>query len=159
MLGLAGVALAVLIVGLGGSLAQERQPGKARKGALAGKHDAHAKEFEKCAKACSDCQRHCDACATHCTQMVANGQTEHLHTVQTCRDCASFCAAAAQIVARKGPFSDLICTSCADACARCGEACEKFPNDEMMKQCAQECRRCEKACRDMVKHMGHAHSK
>jgi hypothetical protein len=155
MLGLAVVASVVLAVGLGAGLAQDKQAGKARRVAPAGKHDSHAKEFEKCAKACSDCQRICDACATHCAHMVANGQTEHMHTLQTCRDCASFCAAAAQIVARHGPFSDLICTSCAEACARCGAACEKHPNDEHMKRCAEECRRCEKACREMLKHVGH----
>jgi hypothetical protein len=86
--------------------------------------------------------------------MTSQGKSEHLKTLQTCQDCATFCAAAAQIVARHGPFAELICGSCADACAQCGKACEQFPHDEHMKQCADECRKCEKACREMVQHTG-----
>jgi hypothetical protein len=63
------------------------------------------------------------------------------------------CASAAQVVARGGPFAGLICTACADACARCAKVCEQHPDDAHMKQCAEECRRCEKECRDMLKHV------
>ena len=69
------------------------------------------------------------------------------------RICATHCGAAASVTARKGPFSDLICTACADACSRCGKACEKFKSDEHMKRCAEECFKCEKACREMLKHV------
>jgi hypothetical protein len=58
-------------------------------------------------------------------------------------------------VARRGPFSDAICHACAEACARCAKACEKFPNDPHMKRCAEECRKCEKACKEMLTHLGH----
>jgi len=120
-------------------------------------HEHHA-EFMKCAKACSDCQRECDSCSVHCAKMVAEGKKDHLETLKTCQDCATHCAAAAAIMSRKGPFSDLICTACAEACARCGKACEKFPDDKHMKQCAEECRKCEKACREMLKYVK-AHTK
>jgi hypothetical protein len=114
--------------------------------------DEHHEAFEKCAKACTDCQRECDHCAAHCAKMLAEGKKDHLKTLRTCQDCATHCAAAAGIVARMGPFSDLICTACAEACARCGKACERFPDDKHMKRCAEECFRCEKACREMLKH-------
>jgi hypothetical protein len=84
--------------------------------------------------------------------MLGEGHKHHLKTLNTCRDCADFCSAAAEIVARQGPFASLICQGCADACARCGEACEQFTDDEHMKRCAAECRRCEKACREMTHH-------
>lgn len=113
------------------------------------KHDDH---FMQCAKACDDCARECDACSTHCAKMVADGKKEHLTTLHTCQDCATFCRAASGIAARKGPFAGLMCTACADACKRCGDECEKFKDDPMMKACADECRKCEKACRDMVRH-------
>jgi hypothetical protein len=116
-----------------------------------GHHDDH---FMQCAKACDDCGRICDACAAHCAQMIAEGKKEHLKTLATCADCATACKAASCIVARKGPFSDLICTACADACKRCGDACEQFKDDPMMRHCAEECRKCEKACREMLKHIG-----
>lgn len=144
---------AVLCLGLlaaGSNAGGKKEKGKAG-------HFPHHEEYEKCAKACNDCQRICDACATHCAMLVADGKKDHLKTLMTCRDCADFCAAAAEIVARGGPFADLICKSCADACNRCGKACEKFKDDEMMRRCAQECFRCEKACREMLTHVHHHH--
>ena len=101
------------------------------------------------------CARMCDACSAHCARMVADGKKEHLTTLKTCQDCATFCTAASSIVAKMGPFSDLICSSCAEACKRCGDACEKLAEDKVMKDCAAECRKCEKACRQMPKHTGH----
>ena len=115
--------------------------------------DKHHAMMEECAKACNDCQRICDMCATHCAKRVAEGKKEHLKTLQTCQDCATHCSAAASIVARMGPFSDLICQACAEACKRCGDECMKHKEDPMMKRCADECRRCEQACREMLKHM------
>lgn len=112
----------------------------------------HSMAFAKCAEACSNCQRECDTCASHCSRMLTQGEKAHAVTLQTCLDCADFCAAAAQIVSRGGPFSDLICQSCAEACARCAKECNKFPNDSHMKKCADECLKCEKACREMLKH-------
>jgi hypothetical protein len=119
------------------------------------KHDSHGKghdQLRSCAQACSDCQRECDACATHCANLLSEGKKEHMTTLMSCHDCADFCTAAAQIVARGGPFAALICESCAEACGRCGQECEKFPDSAPMSRCAQECRRCEKACREMIKH-------
>jgi len=115
-------------------------------------HAEHDDMLQACAKACSDCQRACDMCTTHCAHQVHAGKKEHITTLATCQDCADFCVAAAQIVARGGPFSSTICGACAEACAKCGKECEKFPDDKHMKMCADECRKCEKACRDMVKH-------
>jgi hypothetical protein len=119
-------------------------------------HMEHDAMLQACAKACSDCQRMCDMCATHCAHQLAAGKQEHLTTLATCRDCADFCATAAEITARGGPFAALICQGCAEACARCAVECEKFPTDEHMKLCAQECRKCEKACKDMVGHAAQA---
>lgn len=119
------------------------------------KQDSHAHhgrdgKEEQCARACSDCQRECDNCFTHCAKMLADGKHEHARTLSTCIDCADVCAAAAQIVSRRGPFAVAICKACADVCAGCADACEKLAQDEHMKRCAAECRRCEKACREMI---------
>ncbi len=120
----------------------------------AGAHEHHAAAFDKCAAVCGECQRACDSCATHCTHMVAEGKKDHVRTLRTCQDCATHCAAAACIVARRGPFSDLICKACAEACSRCGKECDKFSGDDHMKQCAEACKKCEQACRDMLGHTG-----
>lgn len=107
--------------------------------------------FLVCAKACDDCERVCNLCSAHCATMMADGMKEHLQTLRTCQDCATICSAAASVMAKNGPFSDLICTACADACKRCGDACAKYPGDPIMKQCADECRKCEESCRKMLK--------
>jgi hypothetical protein len=43
-----------------------------------------------------------------------------------------------------------MCAACADACKRCGDACDQHQNDVTMKACAEECRNCERACRSML---------
>jgi hypothetical protein len=118
-------------------------------------HSEHDHVFSKCADACNDCQRECDSCATHCAHMLADGKKQHMATLQTCQDCADACTAAARIVSRHGPFSHVICESCAQACDKCAAECEKFKSDEHMARCAQECRKCLKACREMISHIGH----
>lgn len=107
--------------------------------------------FRVCAEACDDCARICETCSAHCARLVAEGTKEHLRTLRTCQDCAAICTAAGRVTAKDGPMADLICTACADACKRCGDACEKHAADPLMKQCTDECRQCEKACRDMIK--------
>jgi hypothetical protein len=113
----------------------------------------HHESMQACAKACSDCQRECDMCTMHCSTLLAEGQKDHVTSMRSCQDCATICAAAAQIVARGGPHSGLICESCAKACDHCGKICEKFPKDEHMTKCAEECRKCQRACEDMAKEM------
>ncbi|MFO0808635.1 MAG: four-helix bundle copper-binding protein [Gemmataceae bacterium] len=117
-----------------------------------GSKDGHHAAYMECAKECGQCALACDACSAHCAMMVADGKKDHLKTLQTCQDCAAICGSAACITARTGPYSDLICTACAEACKRCGDACETQSHDAMMKKCADHCRQCEKACRDMLKH-------
>lgn len=114
----------------------------------------HSAAFEACAKACDDCKRECDMCAAHCAKLVLDGKKEHFKTQQTCSDCAALCSTASRVTARGGPFSDLICTACAEACKRCGTACDQLKADAMMKKCADECKKCEQACREMLKHTG-----
>jgi hypothetical protein len=112
--------------------------------------DAHSDMMMSCAKACSDCQRACDMCSAHCIALLAEGKTQHAKTQQICNDCALVCAASAQIVARHGPLTNVICTACSDACNQCAKACDAFKDDAHMKHCAEQCRLCEKACRTMT---------
>jgi hypothetical protein len=112
--------------------------------------DAHSDMLLSCAKACADCQQACDACSAHCVAMLAEGKTQHTKTLQLCNDCAAMCAVSAQIVARHGPLTNVVCNACADACNQCATACEASKEDAHMRHCAEECRRCEKACRTMT---------
>ncbi len=122
--------------------------------AIAADEHKHAAHYDACAKACADCMRVCDTCSRHCAEMILAGHKEHMQTLLTCTDCADVCASAGKIVARRGPYSAMICETCAKVCDDCCAACEKFPNDEHMKNCARECRDCAKACREMIKHLG-----
>lgn len=149
--GIAGLSALALATTNGFTLAQDGTSMKPTSAPHA-KHD----EMRPCAEACAACSRECESCATHCVHLLYEGKEEHLKTFETCRDCATVCAAAAQIVARGGPFAGEICQACAKVCAGCAEACEQFPDDEHMKKCAQECRKCEKECREMVSHAGRA---
>lgn len=106
--------------------------------------------FLICAKECDDCARSCELSAGHCVQMLADGKQEVLATLRACQDCAVICSATSRIVAKDGPFVDLVCPSCAEACKRCAALCEKS-GDPIIKKCAEDCRKCEKACRDMPK--------
>jgi hypothetical protein len=110
----------------------------------------HDNAFQACAKECSDCQRSCDECGKHCLDKLASGDEHHRHTLATCQDCATVCAAASHIVSRSGPFSADICRACAEVCAQCAEACEKHAHDDTMAACAKACRTCEDACRKML---------
>jgi hypothetical protein len=113
----------------------------------------HSAAFNRCAEECGNCQRACESCAAHCANLLAEGKKEHQATLQSCQDCATLCGAAASVLARRGPFADLLCKVCMEACARCAKECEKFNDDAEMKQCALACRRCEQACRNMPTHL------
>ena len=136
------VPLVALALGVCAATAEEKK----------GDKDRHGSAFMDCAKACGMCAGMCDACSAHCARMLADGKKDHLTTLRTCLDCATICGAAACVTARGGPFSDTICTACAEACKRCGDACEKHKDDDIMRRCTEECRKCEKACRAMLKH-------
>ena len=148
-----GIVLVVAMAGLFSLSVQGQSKDKLEKPTEAKKldHLQHGKHLEECAKACSDCQRACDTCQTHCAHMLHAGEKAHMTTLMSCADCATVCASASEILSRGGPFSSLICVSCAEACQRCAVECEKFKDDMHMKKCAEECRKCEKACREMVK--------
>ena len=145
--GMGVVALALAIVGLVAFTQQGQTQEKKTD------HMEHNEMMQACAKVCSDCQRACDTCTTHCAHMLLEGKKEHLASLATCQDCGTVCTAAAQIVARGGPFSKTICTACAEACSSCAKECEKFPDDKQMKMCGEECRKCETSCKAMLKHM------
>ena len=117
---------------------------------IPGDVDPRMPAFSSCAKECDDCARSCEMSVAHCGQLIVDGRKEQFVTQRMCQDCAAICSAASRIIAKDGPFTDLICSTCIEACGRCAVACEKS-GDAILKKCADDCRKCEKACRDMPK--------
>jgi hypothetical protein len=50
---------------------------------------------------------------------------------------------------RGSPLHQVYCRGCAHACGSCASACEKFPDDAVLRECAGTCRRCMASCREM----------
>lgn len=148
--GALGITAAAALALKATALAEDKPASGKPKAAHPAGHGPNPAMMMKCAEACSDCQRECDACSDHCAHMLSEGDKSHYTTLKTCQDCATVCAAAAQMVSRHGPFSILICKACAEACDQCATECEKFKDDEHMARCAEECRKCEKACKQMI---------
>lgn len=122
--------------------------------AASDEQEEHGKQFDACAKACADCQIECHSCGAHCGQLMVNGHKQHMETQKLCSDCGDVCAAAANIMARRGTLAWTICQACVEACEKCAQACEKHPDDKRMKACADECKKCAKACRDLLAYIG-----
>jgi hypothetical protein len=100
------------------------------------------------------CLRECESCSDHCARLLESGRKEHLSSQRICRDCAELCSAALRIVARDGPLCELATQACAKACDLCATECERFSNDDQMKQCAKICRECAQVCRGITTKLG-----
>jgi hypothetical protein len=111
----------------------------------------HAAHFQACAKVCADCSRQCDSCHHHCVHLVANGNKDHVKSMELCVDCGEACRLAAALSGRESRLAGHACECCAKCCDECAEACESFKDDTHMADCAKACRDCAKVCREMVK--------
>jgi hypothetical protein len=100
-------------------------------------------------KALAHCLTECSLCMGHCAKLVEEGKKDHLTTMKLCEECASVCFITLKMTGNRTAALPIQVEACAKVCDVCGAACEKHPNDEMMKQCAQACRDCAKACREM----------
>jgi len=111
--------------------------------------EGHAHHRDKTTQALVNCLTECSLCMGHCAKLVENGQKEHLMTMKLCDECAAVCFITLKMTASRTAALAAQAEACAKVCDVCGAACEKQPNDEMMKQCAQACRDCAKVCREM----------
>ena len=106
----------------------------------------------ECIRACVDCAQACTACADACLS-----DQQHVQQLTRCirlnLDCADICAATGAIMSRQSGSEPALIRSilqaCAQACALCGDECERHGGQQGMEHCrvcAQACRRCEQAC-------------
>ena len=119
-------------------------------------HHHMDKVHEDCLSACADCAKACNMMAHHCMDKIIDGGPDvkrHAKAHSLAMDCQAFCVLSASMIARGSDLMQYSCESCADACRRCAEECEKPGGDAVMKSCGEKCRACEKTCDEMVRHM------
>ena len=139
------IALALLAILSMGGLANGQNAASSQAKDDAGHHHA-----PKQTKALVHCLTECTLCMGHCAKLVEQGKKEHLTTMQLCAECGDVCFLTLKMASNHSAALAAQMEACVKVCDICGAACEKHPNDEMMKRCAQACRECAKACRDHV---------
>lgn len=97
---------------------------------------------------CTTCAQVCEQLISHCLSMGgAHAAEKHIRLLI---DCANICSTSARFIVRGSDFYSRICSVCAEVCLECAEDCERFGDDEMMKNCAEVCRRCAESCQKLT---------
>src|SRR5262249_20542730 len=105
-------------------------------------HQVHA-----CMDALARCHTTClSMVMTHCFELGGgHKRPQHLRLML---DCATVCAATADLLAHKSQFHNRVCALCADICEVCAEDCEHLGQ---MEECVESCRRCLELCRETAR--------
>lgn len=111
-------------------------------------HGSMSAAMSNCIEACHDCAASCAETTRHCLEM--GGEHATAAHILALIDCADICETSASFMARGSDLFSALCATCADACDRCAEECERFPDDERMARCAQICRQTAESCRAMA---------
>jgi hypothetical protein len=111
--------------------------------------------MRECIANCSDCHDICTATAAYCLEK--GGDLAAPALVRVLLDCAQACDISRDFMLRGSPLYPGYCRGCAHACGSCASACERFPDDEVLRACAGICRRCMESCRAMGGPDRHGH--
>jgi hypothetical protein len=103
----------------------------------------------RCIEACFECAQSCTACAD--ADLAEEDVAGMRRCIRLCLDCADICDATGRVLSRQteydAPTSRAQVVSCRQACATCGEECERHAEYHVhCTICAATCRRCEDAC-------------
>jgi hypothetical protein len=112
--------------------------------------------MQECITNCSECHDICMAMVNHCLEKGGDYAAPRL--IRVLLDCAQACDVSRNFMLRDSPLHPGYCRACAHACGSCTSACEKFPDDEVMRACAEACRRCMESCRAMGGPDRHGHA-
>ncbi|MFA7253162.1 MAG: four-helix bundle copper-binding protein [Patescibacteria group bacterium] len=94
------------------------------------------------------CYEECVSGITHCLDQGGDFvEKDHLRWLM---DCADICKIAQNFFLRDSEYAGDMLSLCAFICDDCAESCEKFFNDQKMKDCAMACRNCADVCRNMI---------
>lgn len=107
----------------------------------------------RCIAECFECSQTCTACADAC--LSEDEAAELRKCIRLNLDCADICDVTGRVLTRQteydAPTSKAQLQACAEACATCGQECERHADHhEHCRVCAESCRRCEEACRDLL---------
>ena len=103
--------------------------------------------MRNCIANCSACHNVCMATVEHCLRQARDDAGADL--IRRLLDCAQACDISRDLMLRTSPLHPRYCRGCAHACGSCASACEKFPDDDVLRVCAELCRRCMESCRAM----------
>ena len=125
--------------------------------------ETYPRDFNVDADVLARCIDECYACAETCTLCADDCLSEqNVQSLVKCirlnLDCADVCTAAGRVTARQTDYdanvTRTVVEACAQACASCGDECERHASHhEHCRICAEACRRCEQACRDLLNAM------
>ncbi len=94
------------------------------------------------------CESSCLESINYCTRQGGkHAEAAHLGLLI---DCARVCSISADYMLRESPFHGEMCEICADVCEDCAASCDRFKDDDQMKDCAEKCRACAASCRRMA---------
>jgi hypothetical protein len=106
--------------------------------------DRFSRQVHACMEAVSRCHTTClSMVMTHCFEL--GGEHMRPQHIRLMLDCATICAATADLLAHKSQFHSRACALCADVCEVCAEDCGRLGQ---MGECVETCRHCSALCRD-----------
>lgn len=105
-------------------------------------------EVQECIDRCQSCHAICLETANHCLEMGGkHAQPDHMRMLLA---CAEICDTSARFMLLGSKHHGRTCEVCAEICDACARDCDRFSEDELMRQCADICRRCAESCRQMA---------
>jgi Domain of Unknown Function (DUF326) len=107
----------------------------------------------RCIEACVECGQSCTACAD--ANLAEEDVAGLRRCIRLCLDCADVCDATGRVLSRQteydAPATKPQLESCRQACATCGEECERHAEHHAhCTICAAQCRRCQDACDQLL---------
>jgi hypothetical protein len=111
----------------------------------------------RCIDACVDCAATCTSCAD--ADLGERDVQDLIRCIRLCLDCADVCDATGRIVTRQTERDlgvvRVALEACIVACRASRAECERHAeHHEHCRICAQACARCEEACQDLLASIG-----
>jgi hypothetical protein len=116
--------------------------------ALKNTFKAMTDEVQQCIENCLQCHRTCEQLIPYCLEKGGmHAERSHIQLLSTCAD---ICRTSAHFMMWSSDLHPKVCGTCAEACLKCAEDCERMGDDKMMKACAEICRLCAESCQKMA---------